>query len=294
MIELMLIVCMVGAALALAWPAGSTTDTEAWRIRLPSQMVEPLSAEAKARRRPLQRLTALLSRWLPIPPRDRAEGLEFDPTIPKPGRGALGAKVVLAAVFGVGMFIVSMRFGLPIGFPLMAAGIGFILPDIQARAKARARRRTIIRLLPTVVDLLTLCIGAGMDFLIALNRVISIKRFQGEPLIAELAAAMQEIKLGKRRAEALKAMAKRVDVQELSSFVRTIVQADRMGTPISDVLNVHAEDLRLERFMVAERAALKAPIKILFPLIFFIMPCVAIIVAAPIFIQFLKQNPFAK
>ena len=209
-------------------------------------------------------------------------------------REFFGAKLLLAAGGGIGAFIVSNRLGLPIGFSLLGAGIGFVLPDVWLRAQLRKRRRSIVRLLPTVVDLLMLCIGAGMDFLIALNRVLSVKRFQREPLIEELNSTMQEIKLGKRRAEALKAMAKRVNVPELSSFVRTIVQADRMGTPISDVLSVHAEDLRMERLMIAERAALRAPIKILFPLIFFIMPCVAIIVAAPIFIQFMKQNPFAK
>ena len=108
----------------------------------------------------------------------------------------------------------------------------------------------------------------------------------------ELSGALQEMNLGKRRADSLKGMAKRINLAELSSFVRTIVQADRMGTPIAQVLAVHAEDVRSQRFVRAERAALKAPIKILIPLIFCIMPCVAIIVGAPIFLQFMKESPF--
>ena len=85
---------------------------------------------------------------------------------------------------------------------------------------------------------------------------------------------LQDIKLGRLRAEALKALAQRIETPELSSFVRTMVQADRMGTPIADALAVHAEDIRLQRYLRAERAALKAPIKILIPLILFILPCV--------------------
>ena len=106
--------------------------------------------------------------------------------------------------------------------------------------------------------------------------------------------ALQEIKLGKRRAEALRALSKRLNIPELASFLRTVVQADRMGTPIAEALARHSEDLRSQRFMRAERAALQAPIKILGPLIFCIMPCVAIIVGAPIFLQFMRQSPFGQ
>lgn len=174
------------------------------------------------------------------------------------------------------------------------AAIGFVAPDLWLRARLRRRQKAIIRLLPEVIDLLSLCVGAGLDFLGALQKMVVLKGFQGQPLVEELSLVSQEIRLGKRRADAFKAMAKRVDLPELSSFVRTLVQADRMGTPIEDVLTMHSEDLRSARFIRAERAALKAPIKILIPLIFCIMPCVAIIVGAPIFIQFMTQNPFGK
>ena len=172
--------------------------------------------------------------------------------------------------------------------------VGFVVPDLWLRARIARRHRAIVRLLPEVLDILALCVGAGLDFLGALNRVVLLKGLEKEPLIEELGAVMQEVKLGKRRAEALKAMAKRVNLPALSSFVRTLVQADRMGTPVSEVLAIHSEDLRFERFTRAERLALKAPIKILIPLIFFILPSVALIVGAPIFMQFLMQSPFGR
>ena len=130
-----------------------------------------------------------------------------------------------------------------------------------------------------------------MDFLSAINRVLLIKAFKREPFIQELSIMLHEVKLGKRRSESLRTLAKRVNLPEVTSFVRTLVQADRMGTPISEVLGVHSEDVRTQRFLRAERAALKAPLKILVPLIFCIMPCIGLIIGAPIFMQFMKQTP---
>ena len=180
----------------------------------------------------------------------------------------------------------------PAVIPVVGA-VGFLLPGMWLKSRIKTRERSIIRLLPEVIDLLTLCIGAGLDFLMALNKVVALPRFKREPLVEELSAAMQEIKFGKRRSEALRSMAKRLNLSELSSFVRAVVQADRMGTPIAEVLAIHSVDVRSERMVKAERMALKAPIKILFPLIFFIMPCVAIVVGGPVILQFPKQgNPF--
>ena len=188
---------------------------------------------------------------------------------------------------------VELRIANPL-WVIVAGLVGFMAPDIWLRVRVQRRNRAITQLLPDVIDLLSLCVGAGLDFLGALNKVMLVKALRREPLIEELSIVMQEIKLGKRRAEALRAMAKRVNLPELSSLVRTLVQADRMGTPMSEVLSIHSDDVRDARFTRAERSALKAPIKILMPLIFFIMPSIALIVGAPIFIQFTKQNLFGR
>ncbi len=203
---------------------------------------------------------------------------------------------VLCGLFGAFAGLVLLRDfkQLPPSLVIIAVAVGLLAPSLWLKAKVAARQKAILRLLPEMVDLLSLCIGAGLDFLMALNKVVSLKKIQKEPLIEELAVALQEIKFGKRRMEALKAMAKRVNLPEISSFVRTVTQADRMGTPVGEVLAMHSEDVRGGRLMRAEREALKAPIKILVPLIFFIMPCVAIVVGAPIFIQFMTQSPFGK
>lgn len=175
---------------------------------------------------------------------------------------------------------------------LLGGVIGWSLPRLWLRSRIARRHHAILRLLPDAVDLLTLCVGAGLDFVTAVHRVVAARPYQGEALVEEFSLALQEMQFGKRRADAFQNMAKRVQLSELTSFVRTLNQAERMGTPISEVLSAYAEDVRLQRFVRAERQALKAPIKILLPLIFCIMPCVAIIVAAPVFIEFIMLNPF--
>ena len=206
-----------------------------------------------------------------------------------------GMKVVTALVGGmVGLSLVQeLRFPTAAG-ALLGGLIGMVAPDVWLRVRVAKRQKAIVRLMPEVIDLLSLCIGAGLDFLVSLNKVVALPNFKREPLIEELVVALQEIKLGKRRAEALRALSKRLNIPELASFLRTVVQADRMGTPIAEALARHSEDLRSQRFMRAERAALQAPIKILGPLIFCIMPCVAIIGGAPIFLQFMRQSPFGQ
>jgi len=206
-----------------------------------------------------------------------------------------GLKVLMALIGGFVALVILREVGtiIPVAV-ILAMLMGFVIPDLWLRSRINRRHQAITRLLPEVIDLLALCVGAGLDFLGALNRVVTARGFRRQPLIDELAVVVQEVKLGKRRAEALKAMARRVELKELSSFVRTLVQADRMGTPISEVLAIHSEDVRIQRFARAERMALKAPIKILFPLIFFIMPCVGLIVAAPILINFTRMNPFGQ
>jgi len=202
---------------------------------------------------------------------------------------------VLSTLLGVFTGLVILR-ELPGAGPswlILAAVVGFAAPMVWLQSRVKRRNAAIVRLLPEVFDLLSLCIGAGLDFMRALQKVVSLQKFRQEPLIQELSTTLQEIRLGKRRADALRALAKRVSLPEVSSFARTVVQAERMGTPMVEVLTVYAVDVRFQRFTRADRMALKAPLKLLVPLIFFIMPCVGIIIGAPIFLQFLRQNPFA-
>lgn len=203
---------------------------------------------------------------------------------------------VLAGLAGLVISVVILRETGAINplFVVLGGAIGFVSPELWVKSRLKRRQRVIVKLLPEVIDLLSLCVEAGMDFLVSLQKVIALKQFQGEPLIQELSAALQEMKLGRRKAEALREMAQRVDVPELTSFIRAVVITDRMGTSMAQVLGTHSEDVRFQRRIRAERTALKAPVKLLIPLIFCIMPCVAILVGGPILLQFMRQSPFGK
>jgi pilus assembly protein TadC len=169
---------------------------------------------------------------------------------------------------------------------IIAIAIGYIAPDFYLKRKIAKRKYLIARGLPETVDLLGLCIEAGLGFVDAVRWVID--KTPHSPMTEELAFVLEEIKWGKPRIQALKDMSRRVDISEMSSFVQTIIQAERMGTPVADAFAILSEDARAQRFHRGERTALQAPIKILLPLIFFIMPVIGIVIGGPILLQFMQ------
>lgn len=169
---------------------------------------------------------------------------------------------------------------------IISVAMGYILPDFYLKRKIIQRRILIARRLPETVDLLGLCIEAGLDFVSAVKWVID--RTPHTAMTEELAFVIDEIKWGKPRVQALKDMSRRLEIPEISSFVQTIIQAERMGTPVAEAFTILSEDARAQRFHRGERTALQAPIKILFPLIFFIMPVIGIIVGGPILLTFMQ------
>ena len=141
----------------------------------------------------------------------------------------------------------------------------------------------ILKALPNLLDLLTLSVEAGKDFLSALRDILA-KRKQ-DALTEEFMRALHEIQLGKKRQTALREMAERVRQPELMSVVGSIVQADEMGVSIGQLLKIQSDQLRMKRFSMAEKLANETPVKILFPVVVFIFPSVLILLLAPIMMQ---------
>lgn len=200
----------------------------------------------------------------------------------------LAFKVLAMVLVPVVAFVFLQSTFPPLLLLIGGLAIGYLLPDFWLSNKIAKRQLRIRRDLPNIIDLLNLCVSGGLDFMLAVNRVI--KDLPPCDLTKELAEVYRETQMGKTRREALKNFAWRVDCPEVYSFVRTLIQAERMGTPISETLKVQAEDLRVRRFHRGETLALKAPIKLLFPLFAFILPSVLIIVAGPIFLQFTRTK----
>lgn len=198
----------------------------------------------------------------------------------------IGAKEFMALVF----LFVAFGF-LPKEDVLKMAGAaaaGFFLPDLWLDIKQKQRRAAVVRSLPDTVDLLSLCVDAGLDFIAATRWIVD--KSKSSAFIEELSLMLHEIKVGKPRREALKDLSRRINSPDVTAFARTLIQADRMGTPIAEALAILSEDTRERFFRRAERSALQSPMKMLVPLIFFILPVVGVIVGGPIAIQFMSGS----
>lgn len=163
---------------------------------------------------------------------------------------------------------------------------GAMLPELILRQRINRRHTQIVRALPDVLDLLTVSVNAGLGFDSALMKVT--EKMKG-PLPAEMGHVLHEIKMGVPRRDALKSLAERTGVDELQAFVSTIIQADQLGVSISKVLKLQAEGLRERRRQSAEEKAMKAPVKMMFPLVVFIFPTLFIVLLGPALIQILQS-----
>ncbi len=175
---------------------------------------------------------------------------------------------------------------------IMALLVGFFIPDYVLIETRKRRQKAILRELPNVMDLLTLSVEAGMDFMAAMSRVIQYSK--PGPLVDELSTVLKEIQLGTARADALRNMADRTELQQISSFVSILIQADEMGSSIGAVLRNQSDLLRRERFTKAEREGAKAQQKILMPLVICILPAVFIVILGPVICDLYYNNPLFK
>ena len=181
----------------------------------------------------------------------------------------LFGNVAWAILFGVGLAL-----------------LGLFLPNIILYQKAYDRSRHIERELPDALDLLVISVEAGLGFDAALSQVA---RNTTGPLAEEFFRVLQEMQLGTGRADAMRALSDRTDVGDLRGFITAMVQADAFGIPIANVLRIQAREMRTRRSQRAEEAAQKVPVKILFPLIFCIMPALFIVILGPAAITIMKS-----
>ncbi|UTT68509.1 type II secretion system F family protein [Arthrobacter sp. DNA4] len=182
-----------------------------------------------------------------------------------------------AGLLGLFHFFASPE---PSRFAILLAAIafGYFAPDLLIRTNAEKRRDKIRQELPNTLDQMLISVQAGLGFEAAMAR--TAQNGTG-PLADEMTRTLQDMQVGRSRKEAYLAMSDRVDVPDLRSFIRAIVQADAYGIAIAKVLKVQAHEMRMKRRQRAEEHAMKIPVKILFPLIFFIFPTLFIILLGP-------------
>lgn len=167
--------------------------------------------------------------------------------------------------------------------------LGYFAPVKWLSSKAASRKAEILRDLPNAIDLLNVSVEAGLGFDGAIARIVD--KTSG-PLSDEFMRMLREMRLGKTRVEALRDMAVRADVTELSGFVAAVYQAEELGASLTTVLRVQGQMIRSRRRMRAREAAAKLPVKMLFPLIFFVFPSIFIVVIGPGVIQLTHSAMF--
>jgi tight adherence protein C len=177
-----------------------------------------------------------------------------------------------------------------LGFPTLnaqlmlyvgAASAGYFLPMLWLRHAISKRKEKILEAFPDALDLMVVCVEAGLGLDAAISRVSSEIRFAHKELAEEFNLVGLELRTGLSRAEALKNLSRRVDLEEVGSLVALLVQTEKFGTSVGQALRVHADSMRVNRQLRAEELAAKLPVKLLFPLVFFIFPSLFVIVVGP-------------
>lgn len=196
-----------------------------------------------------------------------------------------GAERVLA-LKGIGLvlgLVLGVLLGAPRGigilfFPAVAGLLGFFLPDIWIRNLGEHRQQNLLLGLPDAIDMMTVCVEAGLGFDAALSRVAL--NLDG-PISMECARVLQEMQFGMSRTEALRALVDRTDVSELRTFVSSLIQSSELGISVGDVLREQSNVMRVRRRQRAEEQAQKLPVKILLPLLFCMLPAMFVVVIGP-------------
>ncbi|WP_297965615.1 type II secretion system F family protein [uncultured Anaerovibrio sp.] len=169
---------------------------------------------------------------------------------------------------------------------LLGAILGGAMPMVMLNSAISRRKERMLRQLPELLDLMCVSVQAGLTFEAAIRKII--QRTTGD-LIDEFSVAMDDMKMGMPRRQALRSMANRCDLQELSLFVTSLIQSERLGTSIGGTLTIQANNMRERRRQAVKAEALKAPIKILFPLVLFIFPALFVVILMPVVLALIKH-----
>jgi tight adherence protein C len=206
---------------------------------------------------------------------------------PKAGEMYWGAKCFLAlAMPGIFLVVRLTFFRLTNGSAVLAVAVlaalsGWYLPDLWLRVKTHRRKEKLLAALPDALDLLVVCVEAGMGLDGAFHRVAQEIRFNSPEMSDELKLMNLELRAGKSRQDALRNMALRSDLDEMTSLVTLLIQTDKFGTSMAASLRVFSDAYRTQRYQRAEELASKIPVKLVFPLILFIFPALFTVILGP-------------
>lgn len=205
----------------------------------------------------------------------------------------LGYRMAAAIGLGMASLMIAFASALPVLQRLLvilvAFVLGYMLPSVWLGSKISARQTSVLKALPDALDLLTICVEAGLGFDAAMSKVA--EKWENELSLA-FARTVQEMQLGKLRREALRNMSNSMDVPDMTTFVAAIIQADTLGVSMAKVMRIQSDTMRMKRRQRAEEKARQAPVKMMFPLVFFIFPTILIVLLGPAILQIMSIGIF--
>ncbi len=193
---------------------------------------------------------------------------------------------IIAPIIALLMMIMLHKFQ-PVWFVIMPV-LGFLFPNIWLNDTRKKRDNAVIRTLPVYLDFITMCVEAGLNLQGALGQ--AMEKAPPGPLRNEFSIVLRDLRAGLSRADALRRMSERLNIQEITGFVSSIIQAEKMGASLATVLRVQSDQRRNERFQRAEKLAMEAPIKLVGPLIMFIFQVTFIVLGFPIVMKFMSEG----
>lgn len=206
-----------------------------------------------------------------------------------------GIKLLLVVVLPL-IFVICrisifklMSYQATVAFGVLSALLGFYLPDIWLKYRADKRKQKMLEGLPDALDLMVICVEAGMGLDGAINRIAREIRLNSPVLSDELNFLNLELRAGKLRQAALRNLALRTNLDEMNSLVTLLIQTDKFGTSVANALRVYSDSFRTQRYQKAEEQAAKIPVKLIFPLILFILPALFVAIVGPAAIR-IYQN----
>lgn len=204
-------------------------------------------------------------------------------------------QIALMLLFGGLLFAVmqfgptNVTFGKTLLLTILFGVMGFYMPQMWLMSKISKRQKEIRKALPDALDLLTICVEAGLGFDAAIAQVCA--KWQSELTLA-FQRVLQEVQLGKLRRDALRDMADRIGLAELTSFVAAVIQSEQLGVSLANVLHVQADQMRIRRRQYAEEEARKAPIKMIIPMAILIFPALIVVLLTPAAIRLVQSTLF--
>jgi len=201
-------------------------------------------------------------------------------------------RIVLTVVFGLGAMYYAFAVAneplmTAIGYTAGGAGLGYYFPMMSLNGKIRKRQDSIIKALPDALDLLVICVEAGLGFDSAMGKVY--EKWDNELALA-FGRVLREIQLGKLRKDALKDMSVRMDVPDVNTFTAAIIQAEQLGVSMAKILRVQSDQMRIKRRQRAQEKAQQAPVKMMIPMVLLIFPSIWIVLLGPAIIQIMNTN----